>query len=502
MEILIVGSVGDEPVLAGAVHEALSSPHEINRDGQFIGKPGTRLFVTETHVLKVRNEYSMDCDQARQWCHRQVLRESSWRIYHPSRTWVVLRTEQGCAAANITRRLPTLASMLAGGGADQQPAVSWLVKLSRFYFDFVVDHGLRQDEGLTNYGIDQGLLWYLDDDIYQPDQGIGFSHSLAGFLRSLDGLDEACCQALGEELRHIVSRLGPSMADVLWHQIQDVFMPAHRDFLRAALGRGLTARSRTRRQLDLDKPVVILADIHGNAAALEAVLMDISQRGHEQLLVLGDLVGYGPDPGRCVDLIAASGALVIRGNHDQAASTGVPGQGFSRAASWSAPWTWQQLTPAQRSWLAEQPLCLRQQEVMAVHGAPRDPGFFNAYVYATTSDSNLDYMAEHGLRLCFHGHSHLPGYWYQDHAGRSGFSREAELRVSSRCRYLVCPGSVGQPRDGSRDASYLIWWPADDILRWVRVPYDLDSMLEQMRCRGFPDFVLRLFAGPVTVGGG
>lgn len=490
----MVGSLGDDAVAVEAIHHALSRPVEINSDNGFIGRPGTRLFVSDDYVLKVRNEYAIACEQARLWCSRQILRESSWRIYHPSRTWMVLRTDKGCATANITRRLPTLASQLSEPG--EIPALGWLIRLSRFYFDFLQQHQLRQDEGLTNYGIDQGMLWYLDDDIYQPDQGIGFSHSLAGYLRGLEGLDEADCQVLGAELRQLALTIGPNGAETLWQQLQDAFIPEHRESLRVALGRGLVSRSQAVRRLDLSQPVVVLADIHANGPALDAVLDEVQREGYTQMMVLGDIVGYGPDPGYCVDRIAASGALVIRGNHDQAAGSGTPGQGFSRAAGWSVPWTWQMLSIGQRSWLMELPLCLRQEDIMAVHGAPQDPNFFNAYVYAMTSDSNLEHMADNGIGLCFHGHSHMPGCWYRDRVGRSGFSREAELILDERGHYLVCPGSVGQPRDGTRDASYLVWWPQQRRVRWHSVSYDHHGLLGRLAAGGFPDYVVRLFSGP------
>lgn len=131
---------------------------------------------------------------------------------------------------------------------------------------------------------------------------------------------------------------------------------------------------------------------------------------------------------------------------------------------------------------------------MAVRGAPRDSNFFNAY--AMTSNSNLGHMADNGIGVCFHGHSHMPGCWCRDHVGRSGFSREEELILDVRGHYLVCPGSVGQPRDGTREASYLVWWPRDRRVRWYSVSYDHDGLLERLAAGGFPDYVMRLFSGP------
>ena len=494
MEGSVIGSMSpDSTVSLESVFETLSFPVEINSGGSFIGKPGTRLFASDSHVLKLQNQHSMECKEAQLWCERQLARERDWNIYHPSRSWVVLKSSEGCATANITRRLPTLASQLQDEKQPARERLRWLLRLFSFYFHFVERHQLRQDEGLTNYGIDQDRLWYLDDDIYRLDNGLGFAHTLGGFLRSLDFISPVAAEAAGRSLREHAKALGRNGADILRRNLMDTFLPEDREPLRRALLRGLGESHKPARTLDRSRSIAVIADIHGNLAALDAVLADIKQCGVEQLLVLGDIVGYGPEPGACVDRLRHSNAVVIRGNHDQAAADGQTPQGFSRAASWSVPWTWQRLNEEQRHWLAELPLFYRDEGVLAVHGAPVDPTFMNAYVYAMTSDRNLDYMDSHKIATCFHGHSHIAGCWWRDRSGQTTFSNEDSLNTGKKTHRLVCPGSVGQPRDGKKGASYLIWSPKEPALRWQHVDYDHDAFIARMTAMEFPDFVLRLF---------
>lgn len=494
MEASIIGSIGDAGGLSlQDIIDTLEHPCEINRTEDFIGKPGTQLFVSDHYVLKLQNQFSIGCKEAMSWAEKQLDKERRYQIYHPSRTWVVLRTEDGCATANITRRLPVLAAFMED---EEQPAstrLQWLLRLFALYFHFMERHQLRQDEGLTNYAIDENRLWYLDDDIYQLDNGIGFSHSLAGFLRSLDFISESGAHWLGRALREYATAIGRNGADILKRNLMDTFMPAHREALRQGLVKGLSGKQKIRKEFDPEKPVAVIADIHANILALDAVLTDIRDQGIEQILVLGDIVGYGPAPEECVERLRETQAMVIRGNHDQAASDGETPGGFSRAASWSVPWTWQHLKPEQRQWLGELPLFHKDKRCFAVHGAPIDPTFMNAYVYARTSDRNLDYLQEQALSLCFHGHSHIAGCWWRDSTGTSGFTTDDQPTLNDGTIRLVCPGSVGQPRDGSHDACYIVWSPESPQLRWRHVDYDHQQLLATMREGGFPDFVLRLF---------
>ena len=493
MEVLIAGAIDTErQASSDPVAAAFRHPVAINSESGFVGRPETQLYASDEHVLKVKTEFSLECDAAWHWACKQLEQEREWAIYAPERTWLVLRTDDGCAIANITPRMETLDQVLKTGRRDSTDKVGLLQELVRFYFRFYKTFDLRQDEGLTNYGVRDNRIFYLDDDIYGTDNLIAFAHSLATWLRMMEFLSPTGAYMLGKTVREEADDVGPNQSTTVYKQFNDAFIPPAREPLRKAVNRALTSRSR-RTTCPGDARVAILADIHANLGALEAVLADIHEQGLREGVVLGDVVGYGPEPGACVDRLAETGFTVIRGNHDQAASYGSPGKGLSRAAMWSAPWTHSMLSSQQCGWLAGLPLYLQCDDFYAVHGAPIDPTFFNAYVYIMTYEKNLDYMAEKGMQLCFHGHSHVTGCWHRDAKGDAAFISEGTVDLEEGHQYLVCPGSVGQPRDESTGARYMIFDRENHRLEFREVSYDRDELRRKMVELSFPDYVLRLF---------
>lgn len=495
MNIIVVGDMDNTGAISASdVESALAHPVTINQDEGFVGRPVTRLFASDSHVIKLKTDHSLTEDKAREWCQRQLDKERGYRIYHPQRCWVVLAREDGCAVANITPRLQTLAMALEpDSGRDNDQRFDLLRQLWDLYFRFLCETGLRQDEGLTNYGLDDAGLWYLDDDIYQPDNMVACAHSLAANMRHLRFLTPTLSFFLGQHLREHVLPLGDTMLESLAHNFADTWLPENRRACASALLRGLAPRHELPGEIIQQGRIAILADIHANLPALEAVLADIETQSIEQILVLGDLVGYGPDPVACATRIRELEALVIRGNHDHAAGGGTTGGGFSRAAQWSLGWTQKQLDESLSQWLGGLPLYLRQDDWYMVHGAPIDATFFNAYVYPRTADQNLDYMSKRHIALCVHGHSHIAGYWMREPGGIVSFSPPQSCKLIRKRNYLACPGSVGQPRDRTEGASYMIVDRNQHSLEWRDVPYDRNELMERMRQHAFPDFLIRMF---------
>lgn len=235
--------------------------------------------------------------------------------------------------------------------------------------------------------------------------------------------------------------------------------------------------------------VALLADIHANLDALEAVLAVDEVRDADELLVLGDSVGYGPDPAAVVDRLRGEPrSVVIRGNHDHAIGGAGGPAGFHRDALWSAQWTIARLDDAQRAWLAALPVERLVGDELALHGAPIDPQRFNAYVYAMTAEENLDRLELDGVPVCFYGNTHVAGAWVRRGRGRAGVFTPPDHALALRglTAALVCPGSVGQPRDGVPGAAYAMFDRAEGVVRWGRVAYDVAPVQARMRSEGFP----------------
>lgn len=493
MDVTLIGAIGPAvEITAADVRATLDSPVTLGRDDGWRGRITTRVFASAQHVLKLKSGFALLRRNAEEWCRLQLARERDYGIYPPHRHWLVLETSEGCAVANVSRRGTTLEQVLLRPDCDSDAVIAVLGACFDTYFRFWQKHELRQDEGPTNYIIEDGRAWYVDDDIYSRDNLVSFAHSLCGLIRRLPALDEATGARLAALLRTHLLRNDALLPAILAEQMRDAFLPVARSPVRHAMV-DVLEQAGVRQHNGMGDRIAILADIHGNLPALEAVRADMHTQGLRQALVLGDIVGYGPFPGECVEALRAEPWIVLRGNHDHAAALGTAGQGFSSSARWSTPWTVAALSAAQRQWLGELPLIWRDGALGGVHGAPCDPTFFNGYVYPATAERNLDAMQEKGMTLCFHGHSHLPGAWQRNAAGIDHFHGGGTLALDPRSRYLACPGSVGQPRDGDTHAQYAIFDRRQGTLEFRRLAYDRPRLAAAIRAHDFPDFICRQF---------
>lgn len=237
-----------------------------------------------------------------------------------------------------------------------------------------------------------------------------------------------------------------------------------------------------------------ISDIHSNLSALEAVLADIDRRKCQRIVCLGDLIGYGPDPVACADLVAERCEWALLGNHD----FGVLYEptNFNSAAEDAAYWTRGQFEAAakedleagKRRWnfLGHLKVRVTEQGYLAVHGSPRRP--INEYVFPDDSVNNphkLVGIFERIEHICTIGHTHVPGVFTDDQE----FWKPEELTnrsypIEIGKKAIINPGSVGQPRDGDPQASYAILdtdgGEGKHRVEFFRVPYDIEITVEKI----------------------
>jgi diadenosine tetraphosphatase ApaH/serine/threonine PP2A family protein phosphatase len=235
---------------------------------------------------------------------------------------------------------------------------------------------------------------------------------------------------------------------------------------------------------------LIVSDIHANLDALEAVL-DAAPAGDawDRVVVLGDLVGYGADPNGVVDRVRTLEPLaVIRGNHDKAACGVDDGSSFNTVARIAAQWTFETLTPANREYLRALPMgpVSIDEGLEICHGAPFDEDH-----YIFDADDATRAMAAASRPLCLFGHTHLPAVYQHEH-GRltAAYAPDADederLEVRGGVRYLVNPGSVGQPRDGDPRAAFGLYDTEGPTLLLRRIPYPVGSAQRRILDAGLP----------------
>lgn len=237
---------------------------------------------------------------------------------------------------------------------------------------------------------------------------------------------------------------------------------------------------------------LLLSDIHANLEALEAVLA--TAPAYDVVWNLGDVVGYGANPNEVIDASRKLGSVFVRGNHDRACC-GLGGiEEFNPIAQRAARWTECVLTGEHREWLRQMaagPVMPDGPQVSCVHGSPMDED-----EYIVTVRDAWPSLHESGTRLTFFGHTHIQGgfatngdEWFRL-APRYSTTNEAEefvLPLREGARYLLNPGSVGQPRDGDWRAAFAIYDDTKMMLTWHRAPYDLREAQERIVQAGLPD---------------
>lgn len=230
--------------------------------------------------------------------------------------------------------------------------------------------------------------------------------------------------------------------------------------------------------------VAVISDIHGNRHALDAVLADADDHGCDEVWCLGDVVGYGADPNGCCAAIRGVASVVLAGNHDLAAIGAMSTDSFSPDAAASTAWTRQALAPEHRDWLGGLDSQATAQSFLLVHGSPLHP-VWEYVLDADQAESSLDAFDE---QVALIGHSHVALSFARDgNAPVVPQRRRAgdEAQIGAR-RWLLNPGSVGQPRDEDPRAAWMELHPYDGRVAWHRVRYDVDGAAGAIRDAGLP----------------
>ena len=254
--------------------------------------------------------------------------------------------------------------------------------------------------------------------------------------------------------------------------------------------------------------LAVLSDIHANLPALEAVLADVDGAGLDQLWCLGDVVGYGAHPDECASLVAEHCALCLVGNHDLAVLGELDDSSFSPAAAAAVRWTRETAKPETIQFLRGLEPADEGREVALYHASPRDP----VWEYVLWPDQAAECIAVQAARVSLVGHSHVALFFVMAEDGRARLPRGEAIDLDDAAkgapagagtrldvtegRWLINPGSVGQPRDGDPRAA----WLELDTDAWEaayhRIEYEIDRAADAIAASDLPEHLAkRLYVG-------
>ena len=228
----------------------------------------------------------------------------------------------------------------------------------------------------------------------------------------------------------------------------------------------------------------IIADIHANLTAFEAVLDDMERRGGvDEIWCLGDIVGYGPDPHECIERLRQYNHVCVAGNHDWGAIGKISTADFNPDAALACQWTAGQLNRKDIKYLEKLPPSIDKDTFKLVHGSPREP-IWEYVISIGIARENFNFFQS---PYCLVGHSHVP-LVFREEDGACTSSRLVDnigLAVGES-RLILNPGGVGQPRDGDPRASYAIYDSETRMVRLHRIPYDVAAVQDKMMEKGLP----------------
>jgi diadenosine tetraphosphatase ApaH/serine/threonine PP2A family protein phosphatase len=231
--------------------------------------------------------------------------------------------------------------------------------------------------------------------------------------------------------------------------------------------------------------IAILSDIHNNIVAFEAVLASLrATGGFDRLWCLGDIVGYGPRPNECVDLLRSLDHVAVVGNHDLAAVGLTSLSVFNEDAAYCAKWSGEQLTPENRAYLKGLPSVVTDGDFTLVHASLRDP----VWEYLVHDEAARGSFRRLRTLYLLVGHSHRPLFFQEGEGGAVSGHKflEGQLLRLDGVRLILNPGGVGQPRDGDPRAAYALYDTEAATVSLCRVPYDVEQVQREMLDLGLP----------------
>ena len=236
----------------------------------------------------------------------------------------------------------------------------------------------------------------------------------------------------------------------------------------------------------------IISDVHGNLESLTTVLERIDGLNIDQIVCLGDVVGYNANPNECCEILRDRGVPTILGNHDAVACEIDDPWGFNPVAMNAVMWTREALTQDNVAWLRSLPDALNLGFFVGVHGAPKNR---NTYLFSWEDIlPHLGFLEEQNCAICMMGHTHSPGIFSTDGVYSVDDDRRFELGAD-KC-FFINPGSVGQPRDGNPEAAFGIIDTEANVFEQVRAAYPVEQAAKRVTDAGLPAFLAeRLFLG-------
>ncbi len=233
------------------------------------------------------------------------------------------------------------------------------------------------------------------------------------------------------------------------------------------------------------------SDVHSNLEALKVAVADFRKEKLDGIYFLGDAVGYGPDPNECVAIINEVAGVKLMGNHDYASLGLIETNLFNVYAQESMEWTKSILSDESLKILFSFAMDHRFDQSYLVHSTPKEPQEWDYIMDLDAAEENFKFFNK---QICFIGHSHSPVIIKKFDNKHCFIHDDSQSEIEKEFKYIINIGSVGQPRDGSNQACYLIYDTKEKMVTLKRLPYDFQKTQAKMKKKGLPQFLIERLA--------
>ncbi len=233
------------------------------------------------------------------------------------------------------------------------------------------------------------------------------------------------------------------------------------------------------------------SDVHANLEALKAVILDFRVENIDRIFFLGDVVGYGPNPNECIELVDQIAEVKLMGNHDYAALGLMETDYFNQYAAESMSWTKNSLDKKSIEIMSDFELISEVDNIILIHSSPKEPEMWHYILDMDDVEENFNYFEQ---QICLVGHTHRPFIVSRNEDENCTISHKQKEKIYDNRRYLINIGSVGQPRDGDPRSCYLIYDSDEKKIRFKRVSYDFNATQNRMVALGMPEYLIERLA--------
>lgn len=232
--------------------------------------------------------------------------------------------------------------------------------------------------------------------------------------------------------------------------------------------------------------IAIISDIHSNLEALQKTVEIIHTMNTNTVVCLGDIVGYGANPKECLKLVCELTPYILMGNHDQAAADLRYLNNFTPYAQLAAVWTNNVLSESEREKLLSLPMNIELEGINFVHSSPHKPEEWN---YVATEEEAFFNFQHMKTDICFIGHTHLAEIYTNDYDSMDSYNSSRSIKLTKGKKYIINPGSVGQPRDIDWRSSFGILDTETSVFEFVRSEYDAKSAAKKILDANLPKYL-------------